>query len=156
MIQTSFRNKRILDKIKLEEDEAVPGLDKLLLTNSEWADLADIESILQQVTVLNMNLQSDLPGKQSLTCYKIFATVEKLFKQTNLSFDVIDVNQRWKPGTPFNKIDRKNISENQLGTAVKLLLERLKKEFDNYITKIDSDMKVAAMVNPVTKVLGLG
>lgn len=154
MVQSIIRNMPVLKKMQKNVPSSMVELYKLSLTPEEWVDVSEIEAILSKITKLNMNMQSDMPGRQALTCYEIYFAVESLFNDSE-GFNVVDVNNFWTPSQTFDKLPRTKYPRNKLGNVGTLLLERLQIEFNNYLTDLDSDMKVAAMVHPVSHKLGM-
>ncbi len=154
MIQTILRNMPLLKKLEKSQPSSMTDLPNLSLTPEEWVDVSEIEAILRKVTKLNMKLQSDMPGRQALTCYEIYLAVETLFNDPE-GFNVIDLNNYWTPGNTFEQIPTTKYPTSQFGNVGKLLLERMQIEFNNYLANMDSDMKVAAMLHPVSHKLGM-
>jgi hypothetical protein len=86
--------------------------------------------------------------------YEIVLTKVGLFSKDS-EYLVIDVTRPWRPDISYDKLPRMKVKENDLSKMGKTLLERLKKEFDHYLTSLDDDMKVMTMVHPIAAGLGM-
>jgi hypothetical protein len=93
-------------------------------------------------------------GRQGLALYEIILTKAALFSPEN-EFSVIDVSKPWRPDVSYDKLPRKKLKEEHFGPIAKALLERLKKEFDHYLSELDEDMKIMTVVHPVAASLGM-
>ena len=154
MIQSCIRNKYLIEALKTRGQKLLPEICNLSLTDSEWIDVVEIESILKEVTILNMNLQSDNPGRQALTCYEILKTKQILF-QEKPEFEVVDLSDPWNPDVSFDNLPRTSYNTDRMGNIALTFLSRLKKEVETYLSHIDSDMKAACLLNPVTAQLSM-
>jgi hypothetical protein len=89
-----------------------------------------------------------------LALYEIVLTRAALFSAEN-EFSVIDITKPWRPDVSYDKLPRKKLKEEHFGPIAKTLLERLKKEFDFYLSELDEDMKIMTIVHPVAAGLGM-
>jgi hypothetical protein len=178
MLQSLLRNKHVLENAQKSNSQNLE-LDKYALTDDEWVAVSQIECVLKKMTTLNMNMQSDIPGKllsiqmfvqnisflqcnfyfniigrQGLALYEIVVTKAALFSGDN-EYNTIDVSKPWRPDTNYDKLPRIKVKDDDFGDVAKTLLERLRKEFDHYLTSLDDDMKVMTIVHPVGAGLGL-
>jgi hypothetical protein len=93
-------------------------------------------------------------GRQGMALYEIVLTKVGLFSKDS-DYSVIDVSRPWRPDISYEKLPRTKVKEDELSKIGKTLLERLKKEFDHYLTSLDEDMKIMTMVHPVAAGLGM-
>lgn len=63
MLQSLIRNKHLLENAQKSDSKHLKELADHALTENEWVGVAQIECILKQMTTLNMDMQSDVPGK---------------------------------------------------------------------------------------------
>jgi hypothetical protein len=155
MLQSLIRNKHLIDLALTYQSEQLHELQEFALTDAEWIGVVQIECILQKMTALSMNMQSDIPGRQGLALYEIILTKEALFNADN-NYDVIDITKRWRPDVRYDQLPRNKVNEKEFCNVASTLLAKLKKEFEYYLTELDLDMKVMTMVHPVAAGLGIG
>jgi hypothetical protein len=62
-LQSLIRNKHLLENAVKSYSKPLEELVDHALTENEWVGVAQIECILKKMTTLNMDMQSDIPGK---------------------------------------------------------------------------------------------
>jgi hypothetical protein len=63
MLQSLIRNKHLIENAVKSYSKPLEELVDHALTDNEWVGVAQIECILKKMTTLNMDMQSDIPGK---------------------------------------------------------------------------------------------
>jgi hypothetical protein len=66
MLQSLLRNKHLLENAQKSNAKSLGELPQYALTEDEWVAVAQIECVLKKMTTLNMNMQSDIPGKYNV------------------------------------------------------------------------------------------
>ena len=149
----SFLRQHILYKMHSVDAKYSGQFSEFMITHSDWKFLQEIEGILRIfVDLISMKSQRDLPGFIALCWFQVaFTWAQILTADDSLC---IDLNKNWKPSTLANKIPQVKIKRVKMQPRSHKLLERLDKEFTNYLPVPDSDMILSILIHPV--MLGVG
>ena len=125
----------------------------LLLTDSEWQFLAEIEAVMKYTNVLAMQVQVDRVGDNCFSYYCVKQCCHELTSFSELS--CCDVRQQWTANCLPSDIPQIKTRRDRLLKDTLNFIDRLVAEYNNYFPKPDSDMELMMWVHPIMQWNGI-
>lgn len=153
MYESVLRAKRSLVMFCTKSEEYSPLFKDLLLTTKEWQDVAETHAILKIVNVVAMTSQQESVDSNCISFYQIQSAIYSLTCKEK--FNVININDTWKPNTEIEKIPTNTLSKTQLSANSIALIENFQREFSLYFKEPDSDQQMMMVFHPIMVYGGL-
>ena len=147
MIQHTLRNKQVIIQL-MNNSSFAEKLEQFALTRDDFVVIAEIDCILEIMTILSMNHQRDEVGRVAMVWLDICVAKKRLFAD-NAVFRPSDVSKMWNPATPKDDHPKLELKYEQLSEMSKVIVDRLELEFAHYFPKPDDDMDNATFVDPI-------
>jgi hypothetical protein len=100
MLEDLLKHKPVFELLSRNCPENMKAFSSKVFTVKELNHVVELQDVLCKVMVLTMNFQNDTPGRQLLTPYKIYATIEHLFGD-DVVFKCLDTTTMWRQDAPL-------------------------------------------------------
>jgi hypothetical protein len=108
MLEDLLKHKSVFKFLSRNCPENMKEFHWMVFMDKEWNHVVELQAVLCKMMVLSINFQNNTPGHQSLTTYKIYATIERLFGEDKV-FECIDATAMWRLDAQLK--DMQNISK---------------------------------------------